>query len=79
LLQADSAQEWTALGDKIDKALAELNVAQARALRRLRAMVVEHADAIQANAELVDEIDLTASFAQAAVELNLTRPVLHEG
>jgi DNA mismatch repair ATPase MutS len=72
-------QEWSALGTKIEKALAELSVAQARALRRLRAMVIEHADGIRANAELVDEIDLSAGFAQAAVELNLARPTLHEG
>jgi DNA mismatch repair ATPase MutS len=29
---------------------------------------VDHADAIQHNAELVDELDLTMSFAQVAVD-----------
>lgn len=72
-------QEWTALGHKIDKALEELEMAKARALRRLRAMVIERADIIQQNAERIDEIDLTTGFAQAAVELGLTRPVLNEG
>lgn len=61
------------------KALEKLELAQSRALNRLRAMVVEHADMIQRNAELIDEIDLSSSFAQAAVDLRLTRPVLDEG
>lgn len=61
------------------KALEKLELAKSRALNRLRAMVVEHADMIQRNAELIDEIDLSSSFAQAAVDLRLTRPVLDEG
>jgi DNA mismatch repair ATPase MutS len=61
------------------KALEKLELAKSRALNRLRAMVVEHADMIQKNAELIDEIDLSSSFAQAAVDLRLTRPVLDEG
>ncbi|GMK56766.1 hypothetical protein CspeluHIS016_0306060 [Cutaneotrichosporon spelunceum] len=68
--------EWSALGAKLDEAHAELGVAEARALSRLRAMVVERAPTIQANAELADELDLTASFAQAATDLNYVRPVL---
>ena len=42
-------------------------------------MIVEQAKAIQHNAELIDEIDLTTGFAQAAVDLNYVRPTLHEG
>lgn len=42
-------------------------------------MVVERASTIQHNAELVDEIDLTAGFAQAALDLNYVRPTLNEG
>lgn len=61
------------------KALEKLELAKSRALNRLRAMVVEHADMIQKNAELIDEIDLSSSFAQAAVDLRLTRPVLDDG
>ncbi|KAL1404999.1 hypothetical protein Q8F55_008617 [Vanrija albida] len=71
--------EWSKLGHKIDKARQELEMEKARALAQLRALVVEQASAIQHNAELVDEIDLTAGFAQAAVDLNYKRPVLHEG
>lgn len=41
-------------------------------------MVVERASTIQHNAELVDEIDLTAGFAQAAVDLNYVRPTLND-
>lgn len=71
--------EWSKLGGKIDKARQELEVEKARALAQLRALVVAQASAIQHNAELVDEIDLSAGFAQAAVDLNYKRPVLHEG
>ncbi|TXT04394.1 hypothetical protein VHUM_04161 [Vanrija humicola] len=71
--------EWSKLGAKIDKARQELEVEKARALTQLRALVVEQASAIQHNAELVDEIDLSAGFAQAAVDLNYKRPVLHDG
>jgi DNA mismatch repair ATPase MutS len=73
------AQEWSSLGLEMGKALEKLELAKSRALNRLRAMVVEHADMIQKNAELIDEIDLSSSFAQAAVDLRLTRPVLDEG
>ncbi|BEJ10769.1 hypothetical protein CspHIS471_0101910 [Cutaneotrichosporon sp. HIS471] len=68
----------TPLGNKLDEAYLELGVAEARALNRLRAMVVERASTIQANAELVDELDLTAGFAQAALDLNYVRPVLDD-
>lgn len=51
-------------------------MAEARALSRLRAMVVERALTIQGNAERVDELDLTAGFAQAALDLNYVRPTL---
>lgn len=46
---------------------------------RLRAIVVERAKTVQRNAELVDEIDLAAGFAQVATELRYVRPVVHEG
>lgn len=54
-------------------------MAHSRALNRLRAVVIEHSRVVQHNAELVDELDVSAGFAQAAVELNYVRPVLDEG
>lgn len=38
--------------------------------------VVEQSDAIQHNSELVDELDLSLSFAQNAVEMNWVKPIL---
>lgn len=69
-------EDWSILGDQMDRAYNELDIAQSRALNRLRAMVIEHASAIQRNAELVDEIDLAAGFAQVAVDRNFVRPQL---
>jgi DNA mismatch repair ATPase MutS len=45
----------------------------------LRAIVIEHSGTVQHNAELVDELDVSAGFGQAAVELNYVRPVLDAG
>ena len=47
---------------------------QRRAFDQLRALVVDYAGAIQHNAELVDELDLSMSFAQVAHELGYARP-----
>ncbi|KLT41663.1 hypothetical protein CC85DRAFT_247234 [Cutaneotrichosporon oleaginosum] len=70
--------EWSALGARLEESYAELGVAEARALNRLRAMVVERAPTIQANAEAVDELDVAAGFAQAAQDLNYVRPTLDD-
>lgn len=74
-----NVKEWTKLGKELDKTYAKLDIAQDRALIRMRAMVEERASAIQRNAELVDEIDMTAGFAQVAVDRNFVRPVLDNG
>ncbi|KAK8845444.1 hypothetical protein IAR55_006157 [Kwoniella newhampshirensis] len=69
---------WSALGAKTEIAVETLANAQRRASRDLRDLVVEHAQTIQWNAELVDELDLSMSFAQNAVEMNWVRPILDD-
>ncbi|WWD22390.1 hypothetical protein CI109_106881 [Kwoniella shandongensis] len=69
---------WSALGAKTELTTETLANAQRRAARELRELVVEQSEAIQRNAELVDELDLSMSFAQNAVEMGWVRPVLNE-
>ncbi|WVF66211.1 hypothetical protein IAT40_000951 [Kwoniella sp. CBS 6097] len=70
--------QWSALGAQTEIAVETLSIAQRRASRELRNIVIEHAEAIRKNADLVDEIDLTLSFAQNAVEMGWVRPGLDE-
>ncbi|WVQ76288.1 hypothetical protein IAR50_005953 [Cryptococcus sp. DSM 104548] len=69
----------TALGHRLDLTTENLANAQRRAARDLQNMVVEYADTIQRNASLVDELDLSMSFAESAVKMNWVKPVLNEG
>nr|KIR47809.1 hypothetical protein I312_02957 [Cryptococcus bacillisporus CA1280] len=64
------------LGTRIEIMIEYLGAAQRRAARELQTMVVEQSDAIQHNSELVDELDLSLSFAQNAVEMNWVKPIL---
>ncbi|WWC66879.1 uncharacterized protein I206_100786 [Kwoniella pini CBS 10737] len=67
---------WSALGAKTEIAMETLSMAQRRAERDLRNLVIEQADAIQVNAGLIDELDLTMCFAQNAKEMGWVRPSL---
>ncbi|WVQ80362.1 hypothetical protein IAT38_002467 [Cryptococcus sp. DSM 104549] len=69
---------WAALGVRIEILTEHLGTAQRKAARELQNMVVEQADIIQRNAELLDELDLSMSFAQNAVQMNWVRPILNE-
>ncbi|WRT63671.1 uncharacterized protein IL334_000594 [Kwoniella shivajii] len=69
---------WSALGGKTEIAIETLSMAQRRAERDLRNMVIEGFEKIQRNAELIDEIDLTMSFAQNAREMGWVRPELND-
>ncbi|OXC71204.1 hypothetical protein AYX13_00070 [Cryptococcus neoformans] len=64
------------LGTRIEIMIEYLGAAQRRAARELQNMVIEQSDIIQQNSELVDELDLSLSFAQNAVEMNWVRPIL---
>lgn len=46
--------------------------------QKLIVQIVDVADDIQHDAELVDELDLALSFAQTAVDLNYVRPTLSQ-
>ncbi|WVQ93833.1 hypothetical protein IAU59_000911 [Kwoniella sp. CBS 9459] len=70
--------QWSALGAQTEIAVETLSIAQRRASRELRNMITEQAEAIRKNADLVDEMDLTLSFAQNAVEMGWVRPELDD-
>lgn len=70
---------WTALSANIGRVGEQIVAMQKEAFAQLRAEVCAESEAILQNARVLDEIDLTLGFAQAAVELGLVRPVIHEG
>ncbi|OCF39320.1 hypothetical protein I317_06902 [Kwoniella heveanensis CBS 569] len=70
--------QWSALGAQTEVAIETLSMAQRRASRELRNIIIDQAEAIRKNADLVDEIDLALSFAQNAVEMGWVRPELDE-
>ncbi|WWC85774.1 uncharacterized protein L201_000640 [Kwoniella dendrophila CBS 6074] len=67
---------WSALGARMEIAIETLSIAQRRAERDLRNLIVEQAEKIRKNAELIDEMDLTMCFAQNAREMSWVRPEL---
>nr|XP_019048677.1 hypothetical protein I302_02450 [Kwoniella bestiolae CBS 10118]OCF27607.1 hypothetical protein I302_02450 [Kwoniella bestiolae CBS 10118] len=71
-------QPWSALGAKTEIAMETLSIAQRRAERDLRNMACPPSNSLERNAELIDEMDLTMSFAQNAKEMGWVRPELDE-
>lgn len=49
------------------------------AFDELRQEVVLHAPMLRRNARIMDELDVTLSFANLAAEMNFVRPILTEG
>ncbi|KAK0731609.1 muts domain V-domain-containing protein [Lasiosphaeris hirsuta] len=70
--------EWTALGERIDKARFQIRAEEQRVFGALRAHVVYCLVKLRRNASVLDELDIATSFARLAAEQNLTRPVLHD-
>ncbi|KAI1733727.1 muts domain V [Xylaria scruposa] len=69
--------EWTALGQRIHQTRFEIGTEEARIFTELRAAVVANLVKLRRNASVLDELDVTTSFARLAVEQGLTRPVLN--
>ncbi|KAI0400314.1 muts domain V [Xylaria palmicola] len=69
--------EWTALGQRIHQTRFEIGVEETRMFAQLRAAVVANLVKLRRNAAVLDELDVTTSFARLAVEQGLTRPTLN--
>ncbi|KAI0164779.1 muts domain V [Xylariaceae sp. FL1272] len=69
--------EWTALGRRIHQTRFEIGTEETRIFAELRASVVANLVKLRRNASVLDELDVTTSFARLAVEEGLSRPVLN--
>lgn len=69
--------EWTALGQRVHQTRFEIGAEEARILGELRATVVTNLVKLRHNASILDELDVTTSFARLAIEQGLTRPILN--
>jgi DNA mismatch repair ATPase MutS len=69
--------EWTALGQRLDQARFHIRREEQRVFQSLREQVVLNVVKLRRNAAVLDELDITTSFAKFAVEQNLVRPKLN--
>ncbi|KAI8632067.1 muts domain V [Xylariaceae sp. FL1651] len=69
--------EWTSLGRRVHQTRFEIGAEETRIFAELRAAVVANLVKLRRNASVLDELDVTTSFARLAVEQGLTRPVLN--
>ncbi|SPO25250.1 related to MSH1 - DNA mismatch repair protein, mitochondrial [Ustilago trichophora] len=67
---------WTALGSRIDKLNKDISSLESVELESLRQQVLIRATALRQNAKLLDQLDVLLSFAQAAEEYGLKRPMV---
>ncbi|EJT98879.1 hypothetical protein DACRYDRAFT_82640 [Dacryopinax primogenitus] len=70
---------WTRLGEKIARAEQAIQSAERKAFEMLRSEVNSHATSLRRNARIIDEVDVTIGFANAAHELRLVKPVMDDG
>ncbi|KAK5658827.1 hypothetical protein OQA88_1639 [Cercophora sp. LCS_1] len=68
--------EWTTLGERIDKTRFAIRAEEQRVFAALRAHVIQTLVKLRRNATVLDELDITTSFARLAVSENLVRPLL---
>lgn len=69
--------EWTKLGQKLDQVRFQIRAEEQRVFQQLRQQVVLNIVKLRRNAAVLDELDITTSFARLAIEQSLTRPVLN--
>ncbi|KAH8890959.1 DNA mismatch repair protein MutS [Thozetella sp. PMI_491] len=68
--------EWTSLGERMDKVRLQIRGEEQRVFASLREQVVLNLVKLRRNAAVLDELDITTSFARLAVEQRLVRPKL---
>lgn len=71
--------EWSSLGGRIDQAKQRIRAEELQILRSLREQVVVNLVKLRRNATVLDELDISCSFATFAEEQNLVRPILNLG
>ncbi|KAI2629735.1 muts domain V-domain-containing protein [Hypoxylon sp. NC1633] len=76
--RAYQAPAWAALGRRLHQTRWEVGVEEQRLFADLRALVVANLVKLRRNAGVLDELDVTASFARLADENGWTRPVLRD-
>ncbi|KAM7219142.1 muts protein 1 [Rhypophila decipiens] len=69
--------EWTSLGSQLDKTRCQIRAEENRVFASLREQVIHNLVKLRRNASVLDELDITTSFARLAIEQNLTRPILN--
>jgi DNA mismatch repair ATPase MutS len=69
-------QEWTNLGEKIIVTRLRIRTEEKVVLQQILLIVLKHITQLRSNALVLDELDVTSSFALLAREMNLTRPKL---
>lgn len=69
--------EWTALGQRMDQTRFHIRREEQRVFQSLREQVVLNLVKLRRNAAVLDELDITTSFAKLAIEQNLVRPKLN--
>ncbi|KAG6317168.1 hypothetical protein E4U44_000243 [Claviceps purpurea] len=69
--------EWTALGGSLDRIRTDIRNAEQALFQSLREQVVLNLVKLRRNAAVLDELDITTSFAKLAIEQNLTRPIVN--
>lgn len=69
--------KWTALGQRLDQTRFHIRREEQRVFQSLREQVVLNLVKLRRNAAVLDELDITTSFAKLAVEQNLVRPKLN--
>ena len=71
--------EWTNLGSKVDEAKSRINAEELRVCKVLGQQVILNLVKLRQNAAVLDELDISCSFATLADEQGLVRPVLNSG
>lgn len=71
------AAEWTDLGQRIDQTRLHARSEEQRVFHNLRSRVVLNLVKLRRNAAVLDELDVTTSFALLAQEQDLVRPELN--
>ncbi|GAB1310921.1 MutS protein 1 [Madurella fahalii] len=69
--------EWTALGEAIDKLRLQIRAEEQRVFSSLRSSVIHNLVKLRRNALVLDELDISTSFARLATEQRLVRPILN--
>jgi DNA mismatch repair ATPase MutS len=68
--------EWTSLGERLDRVRFQIRQEEQRVFASLREAVVLCLVKLRRNAAVLDELDITTSFARLAVEQDLVRPIM---